>query len=140
VLALLCVVIFTVILIIVSVVPVIGQIAALIGFPLMMFALMYIAFDDLEAIDAIKRVFNELFSGALLMPVLVGVLANLAGSLGVILCGVGILLTMPLIPAVFVCTYHQMKMDSDEILDADVVEPSEPFDTADVSAGETKPE
>jgi hypothetical protein len=130
----LCFIIFMIIFSIASAVPIIGQIASFVASPLIMFALMYIAFEDLDAIEAIKRVCNELFSGKLLMPVVIGILAGLASSVGALACGVGVFLTLPLAPAIYVCTYYQMKEKNEDILDAEVVAMD------DSPTGDTRPE
>ena len=129
-----CFLLFAVVYAIACAVPVIGPIAAWITSPLLMFALIYITFEDMDAIAAIKRVFKELFSGELLMPVLVGILAGLAGGLGAIACGIGVIFTMPITAVVYVCAYYQMKGGSDDILDAEVVS------TDESSTGETQPD
>lgn len=128
-----CFILFAVVSAIACAVPVIGPIAAWISTPLLMFALIYITFEDMDAIAAIKRVFSELFSGDLLMPVLVGILAGLAGGVGALACGIGIFFTMPITGVVYIYTYYQMKGGSDDILDAEVVS------TDESTTGETQP-
>jgi hypothetical protein len=118
-----------------SCVPVLGQIASYVGSPLLMFALMFIAFEDLGAIDAFKKVFTDLFSGKLLMPVLLGVLASLISGLGVLVCVVGVLFTSAYAMTLYVCAYRDMKMlNKDDILDAEVVSVDES------TTGETQPD
>ena len=129
-----CFILFAVVYAIACAVPVIGPIAAWITSPLLMFALIYITFEDMDAIAAIKRVFKELFSGELLMPVLIGILAGLAGGIGVIACGIGVIFTMPITSVIYIITYYQMKGGKDDILDADIV-PSDESTT-----GETQPD
>jgi uncharacterized membrane protein len=133
--ALICYIIFIVVITIACAVPVVGQIAALVATPLMMFAFLYITFEDMDAIEAIKRVFQELFSGKLLMPVVIGVLAGMAGSVGAIACVIGIFVTMPFTPVVYMITYREMcNNNDDDILDAEIVS------TDESTTGETQPE
>jgi len=121
--SLICFIIFAVIYAIACALPIVGPLVALAASPLMMYALMYIAYEDMDAIGAFKRVFQELFSGYLLMPVVIGFLAGLAGSVGGLLCGIGVIITAPITFVIYVCAYHQMKANSD-IEDAEIV--SEP--------------
>ena len=132
--AFLCFIIFVVVFSIAGAVPIIGQIVSFVASPLIMFAFLYIAFEDMDALGAFKRVFSELFSGKLLMPVVVGILAGMAGSVGALACGIGLIVTMPFTPVVYVCTYYQMKEGDDDIIDAEVVASDE------TPTGETKPE
>lgn len=131
--ALICYLIFFVVIAIVCALPVVGQIAALIASPLMMFALLYITFEDMDAIPAIKRVFQELFSGELLMPVVIGVLAGMAGAVGAVACIIGVFVTMPFTPVVYMIAYREM-CNKDDILDAEIVS------TDESTTGETQPE
>ena len=132
--AFICLILFTVIYAIAGAIPVIGVIAAYIISPMMMFALMYIAFEDMDAIAAIKRVFQELFSGDLLMPVVVGLLAGLVGSIGAIACVIGMFFTMPLTGIIYVCAYYQIKGENEDIMDAEIVSSEES------TTGETQPD
>ncbi len=137
--AFICFILFIIIYSIACLVPVLGLIAAYIASPMMIFALMYIGFEDMEPIAAIKRVFQELFSGALLMPVLIGFLAGLAGGIGAIACGIGVIFTIPIVPAVYLCTYYQMKESNDDILDAEIVSTDDASTTAETQADSTPP-
>jgi len=116
-----CILLFVVMSLIVSIIPIIGQLASLVISPLLMYSLMYIAYEDLGAVDAVKKTIHGLVSGKMLMPVLLGVLAGLVGGLGAVLCGVGVIFTAPFAVVLYVCAYHQMQ-EGDDITDAEVID------------------
>ncbi len=118
--AFVAVILFVVVAMIAGVIPVIGQIASYVVSPLLMFTIMYIAFEDLGTVDAFKKVINGITSGEMLMPVLLGIIANLIGGAGLLLCLVGGLFTMPFAMTLYVCAYQQMK-SGDGILDAEII-------------------
>lgn len=112
---------FIVVGLVASIIPVIGQIATFVISPLLMFALMHVAFEDLGAVDAFKKVINGVTSGEMLMPVVMGIIANLVGGAGVLLCCVGIVFTAPLAMTLYVCAYKRMNADGN-ITDAEIIE------------------
>ena len=111
---------FIVVAMVASLLPVIGQIAAYIISPLLMFTIMFITFEDLGVIDAFKKVIKGVTSGEMLMPIVLGILANLVGGVGAFLCLIGIIFTMPFAMTLYVCAYRQMT-DGGDIIDAEVV-------------------
>ena len=115
-----------------SLLPVIGQIACMLLSPLLIYALCYIAFENAEVMDAIKRVFNELVSGDILMAVVVGIVANIIGGLGGLLCGIGVIFTAPLTSIIYYFAYKQMRGGNDDVLDAEIVGETEPSDSDEV--------
>lgn len=133
--AFVCILLFVVMAMIAGVIPIIGQLAMLVISPLLMYSLMYVAFEDLGAVDACKKTIQGLISGKMLMPILLGVLAGIVGGLGGLLCGVGVIFTIPYAAVLYVCAYHQMT-DSDDITDAEVLDdddftpPTSPNDSA----------
>lgn len=121
---------FFVVAMVASIIPVIGQIAAYVVSPLLMFTLMYIAYEDLSAIDAFKKIINGVTSGEMLMPVVMGIIANLIASAGFLLCCVGGIFTAPLALTLYVCAYKQLQNNSNSnIIDAEIIEekPTPPF-------------
>ncbi|MDA3925316.1 MAG: hypothetical protein PF904_11530 [Kiritimatiellae bacterium] len=118
--ALVCMLIFIVVAMIASVVPIIGQLATLVISPLLMFSLMYVAYEDLNAVDAFKKIIQGVMSGKMLMPILLGIIAGLIGGLGSLACGIGALFTAPFAAVLYVCAYQQMK-EGDDIIDAEIV-------------------
>jgi len=81
---------------------------------------MFIAFEDLGAVDAFKKVINGLISGEMLMPFVMGLIASLIGSAGVLACCVGVFFTMPFAMTLYVGAYKQMNND-DSITDAEII-------------------
>ena len=67
--------------------------------------LMHIAIGGLSFSDTLNRVFNEIATKPFWMLVLVCFIASLLSCLGVFLCGIGIVLTMPIMTCIAVCAY-----------------------------------
>lgn len=103
--ALLLSVIATVAIMVLSILPIIGQLAGLIVCAVMMWALVFIAYEKATAIDAIKKVFELAKSGSFTVPLVFAVIASLIGSLGAIVCVVGIFFTLPLTYCLMACCY-----------------------------------
>lgn len=87
-------------------IPVIGQLAALLISAVLGWCMMLVAYRKATAIDAIKEVFAHIQTGAFTMPLLLAVVAWIISGLGVIACGVGILFTMPLAYCILGCAYE----------------------------------
>ncbi|MDD2598428.1 MAG: hypothetical protein PHO37_04280 [Kiritimatiellae bacterium] len=119
---------FFIVALVASIIPVIGQIAAYVVSPMLMFTLMYVAYEEMSAIDAFKKVINGVTSGKMLMPIVMGIIANLIGSAGILLCCVGGIFTMPLALTLYLCAYKQLP-NGDNITDAEIIEekPTPPF-------------
>lgn len=88
---------------------------------LIMWSLMFVVYQKLSAIDAIKKVVTDLMSGSFTMPFIFGVVASLISSLGALACGVGIFFTVPLSYCCFASLYDTLY--GDKIEEAKVVEP-----------------
>ena len=86
----------------------------------MMWAMMFVAFKQLTAVDAIKKVFAHLQSGEFTMPLLFAVLASLVAGVGVIACGIGVFFTIPIGYGMLVCGYETL---FGREADRDAVEP-----------------
>lgn len=118
-------ILFIVVAAVANLIPVLGQIATLLVSPLLMFTLMHIAYDDMEAIDAFKKVFNGLTTGEMLMPVVMGIIAGFVAGAGILVCCVGVFFTAPLAMTLYVYAFKQMKGE-DNIIDAEIIDDNEP--------------
>ena len=79
-----------------SVIPVLGQLAGIVVGAVLGWAMMFVTYEKLSAIDAIKKVFGYAKSGEFTTPLLFVVLAGIVGGVGAIACGIGVFFTMPL--------------------------------------------
>jgi len=115
--ALLLSVIATVAIMVLSILPIIGQLAGLIVCAVMMWALVFIAYEKATAIDAIKKVFELAKSGSFTVPLVFAVIASLIGSLGAIVCVVGIFFTLPLTYCLMACCYATLFSGDPEVIE-----------------------
>jgi lysylphosphatidylglycerol synthetase-like protein (DUF2156 family) len=115
--ALLLSVIATVAIMVLSILPIIGQLAGLIVCAVMMWALAFIAYEKATAIDAIKKVFELAKSGSFTVPLVFAVIASLIGSLGAIVCVVGIFFTLPLTYCLMACCYATLFSGDPEVIE-----------------------
>lgn len=115
--SLLLMVIATVAIMVLSILPIIGQLAGLIVCAVMMWALAFIAYEKATAIDAIKKVFELAKSGSFTVPLVFAVIASLIGSLGAIVCVVGIFFTLPLTYCLMACCYATLFSGDPEVIE-----------------------
>ncbi len=106
--------------ILLAMIPVLGQLAGLFVGAVLMWAMMFVAFRQLTAVDAIKKVFAHLKNGEFTMPLLFAVLASLVAGAGVIACCIGVFFTIPIGYSMLVCGYETVFGSE---ADAVVVEP-----------------
>lgn len=126
---------FIVVAMVASIVPVIGQIASYVVSPLLIFTLLYITFEDLSAVDAFKKVINGVTTGEMLMPVVLGILAGFVAGAGILACCVGLVFTAPFAATLYLFAYQQTK--GNVIEDAEIIEdskPTAPFDPSERDA------
>ena len=90
----------------VAFIPIIGKLISMTLGTLFWWGLMFIAFENLTAIEAIKKVINETASGNFFNQLLFALVANLIAGAGILLCGVGALFTVPLSYCMMVCCYQ----------------------------------
>ena len=105
--ALLLVVVIGVALMVASFVPFVGQMAALLLFPLVMFAMCLVVDKKMEFWPAIMASFEKA-KGEYLSLLVLWLLASLISSAGAILCGVGVILTAPFSSIVCVVAYRHL--------------------------------
>jgi hypothetical protein len=95
-----------------GIIPVVGQIAGFLLGSIMMWGMMFVAYEKLSAMDALKKIYTLTKTGDFTMPLVLGVIANLVAGLGVIACGIGILFTMPFAYCVMACCYQTLFVDA----------------------------
>lgn len=88
------------------------MVVALIYGPIVSWSVMLIANRGMKWNEAVRLVLKETFGGRFNMQILVGIVAGLVGSLGVLACGVGVLFTMPLSYCIQAAAYEQVFPDA----------------------------
>jgi hypothetical protein len=121
--ALLVSVICLVAIILLSMIPVLGQLAGLVVASVMMWAMLFVVHQKMKAIDAFKKVFGYLQTGEFTMPLLFALLTSVVSGLGAIACGIGVFFTIPLSYCMLACAYETLFGDATEG-DASVPPPS----------------
>jgi len=93
-------------------IPVVGWILLLIvAFaygPILTWALMLVANRDMKWTEAVGFVLKSTFNGNFTMPIVLGILAGIIGGAGIVVCGVGLLFTMPLALCIYAAAYEQV--------------------------------
>ena len=87
-------------------IPLIGTLLSMALGTLLWWGFMFIAYENLTAIDAIKKVVNETTSGNFFNQLLFALVANLIAGAGILLCGVGALFTAPISYCMMACCYQ----------------------------------
>jgi len=101
-------------------IPVIGTLLSMALGTLLWWGFMFIAYENLSAIDALKKVINETTSGNFFNQLLFALVANLIAGAGILLCGVGALFTMPISYCMMVCCYQATYGNKSSIPDPSV--------------------
>jgi hypothetical protein len=114
--SLLLIVLATVASLILCFIPVIGQVASLAVGAVLMWALMFVAYQKLTAVDALKKVFEYTKSGEFTLPLLFAVIASLIAGLGVVACGVGVFFTIPLAYCMLASCYETLFGGEPEVI------------------------
>lgn len=124
--ALLLVVVIGLVLMAASFVPFVGQVAGLLLFPLVMFSMCLVVDRKMEFWPAIQASVEKA-KGEYLPLLVLWLLSSLISSAGVILCGVGVILTAPFSSIVCVVAYRHLFEDAAAeavpVLEASVVPP-----------------
>ena len=108
-------------------IPVVGQLAALVVAAMLLWALVFVAYQKLTAIDAIKKVFEHTKNGEFTMPLLFALMVNIISGLGIIVCVVGIFFTIPIAYCMMACCYESLFGDEPEVIDPISIEPPPPL-------------
>jgi hypothetical protein len=87
-------------------IPVIGTLLSMALGTLLWWGFMFIAYENLTAIDAVKKVIDETTSGNFFNQLLFALVANLIAGAGILLCGVGAFFTVPISYCMMVCCYQ----------------------------------
>lgn len=108
-----------------NLIPFLGQLASMVvsmfSGSVMMWALMYVVYQKMTAVDALKRLLDGVTSGTFVMPLVFGLVACFLGGLGLIACFVGIFFTMPFAYCSLACAYETLYGDGSA--EATFVEP-----------------
>ncbi len=108
-------------------IPVIGIVAGFVVNAFMMWSMLFVVFQKLTAIDAIKKVFELAKTGEFTMPLVCALIASLISGCGAIACGVGIFFTIPIGHCMLVCCYETLfggDGAAPEVIEAEAVPPS----------------
>ena len=73
-----------------------------------MWAFLFVVYQRLPAIDAIKKVLEYTKNGEFTMPILFALVVTLISCLGVIVCGVGSFVTLPIGYCMMACCYETL--------------------------------
>ena len=103
-----------------GIIPVIGYFFSMILGPLAWWGLMFIAYENLSTIDAIKKVINETTSGNFFNQLLFAFVANIIAVSGMFLCGVGALFTVPISYCMMACCYQATYGNKAAVLNPDI--------------------
>lgn len=110
-----------------AMVPVLGQIVGLLVGAVMMWSVMFVTYQKLTAVDALKKLFELLKSGEFTLPFVFAVLVNLISGLGAIACCVGVFFTIPLAYCMMACCYQTLfEQEAGGPVDAEIVPPPPP--------------
>ncbi len=101
-------------------IPVIGTLLSMALGTLLWWGFMFIAYENLTAIDAVKKVINETTSGNFFNQLLFALVANLIAGAGILLCGVGALFTAPISYCMMACCYQATYGNKSSIPDPSV--------------------
>jgi hypothetical protein len=92
--------------VVLSFIPVLGQVASFCLGAFLWWGLMFIAFENLSVGDAIKQLINETKSGDFFLHLLFAVVAGLISSAGFLVCCVGMFFTFPIAYCMMACCYE----------------------------------
>ena len=111
-LVLVCGICYFVLQCILLIIPIIGWILLfIVAFaygPILTWALMLIANRDMKWTEAVGFVLKATFNGKFTMPIVLGILAGIIGGAGIVVCGIGLLFTMPLALCIYAAAYEQV--------------------------------
>jgi hypothetical protein len=95
-----------------NLIPVLGQLASMVismfSGSVMMWALMYVVYQKMTAVDALKKLVDGVKSGAFVMPLVFGLIACFLGGIGVFVCLIGVIFTAPLSYCSLACAYETL--------------------------------
>lgn len=110
-----------------AIIPVLGQLAgmavSLAAGSVTLWAMMFVAYEKVTAIDALKKVIVALKAGEFTTPFLFGIIAGLISNLGALACGVGVFFTFPLAYCMMACCYQTLYGEEAQVIEPDVIPP-----------------
>lgn len=110
-----------------AMVPVLGQIAGLLIGAVIWWSILFVTYEKLSAIDALKKTFELLKTGEFTLPLVFAVIVTLISWLGFIACCVGVFFTVPLAYCMMACCYQTLFGDQAvDVVEAEVVQPPPP--------------
>ncbi len=112
--ALLVSVICVVAILLLSMIPVLGQLVGLVVSAVMMWAMLFVVHQKMKAFDALKKVLGYAQTGDFTMPLIFAILTSVVSGLGAIACGVGVFFTIPLSFCMLACAYETLFGDATE--------------------------
>lgn len=89
-------------------IPIVGQLVSLVVGSVLFWGLMFVAYQKLSAVEALKKVWQLTKSGEFTMPLVLGIVANLVSALGVLACVIGVLFTFPLSLCIMATAYQTL--------------------------------
>lgn len=102
----LLILLFILVSVVLSFVPVLGQVASFFLGAFLWWGLMFIAFENLSVGDTITKLVNETKGGDFFLHLLFAVVAGLISSAGILVCCVGVFFTVPIAYCMMVCCYE----------------------------------
>jgi len=89
-----------------------GFVISLFAGAMIMWGILFVVFEKLTAIDALKKLIQGISSGSMIMPLVFGLLASLVGQAGALACFVGVIFTYPLAMCCMVFAYDTVSAAS----------------------------
>lgn len=89
-------------------IPVVNAVAGLAVGSVLSWALMFVVFERLSAIDAVKKVINLTKTGDFTIPLVMAAIACVLSALGGVVCCVGGFFTGPIACCAMVCAYESL--------------------------------
>ncbi|MDD4017241.1 MAG: hypothetical protein PHV28_04780 [Kiritimatiellae bacterium] len=127
-----CFVVSLVCSLVLGIVPILGQLASIVLSlalnSLMMWALMFVAYEKRTAMEAVKKAVASLKAGEFTVPLLFGVLASLVSNVGMLACGVGVFFTIPIGYCMMACCYQTLYGDEAQVIEPEVAPTPPPDD------------
>ena len=100
-----------------AMIPVIGQLAGVVVSAVLMWGLVFVTYQKLSAIDALKKIFEYLKTGEFTLPLVFGIISGIISSLGAVACLVGLVFTLPLGYCMMACCYETLFGSAPEVVE-----------------------
>ena len=107
-----CGIVYCVAQVVLMLIPVVGWLVLMllcfVYGPVITWSLMLVANRGMKWNEAVGLVLKSTFGGKFTMPIVLGIVAGFVGGLGVILCGIGLIFTLPFSLCVYAAAYEQV--------------------------------